>query len=225
MGKTGIIMSAFFVTATTFSVVENRQHLEQAAMVPVAQPIIESITENPRPNQAPPDFEHDETKIPLVSNPMDELKQAIKLEGKEIGKLKEMQQLFDQQLLAVYQKNKQIEWLEAQNQQHAEHSQRVDATRSVDQALKDWSEHEMAIKRLALKNSSLRQQYLPEEENEGYALNKTLTEKHRAQDKQRAAIDARIRYLNEVYRRQQRYYQRRISPRAYQRASPLPVYQ
>jgi len=223
MGKTGIIMGVFFVTAATFSVLENQRHREQAALPQPMQPITESITD-PLPDKIP-DFVHDETRVSLQPNPARELQQALKLEQQEIGKLKDIQQSLDRQLLAVYQKNQQIERLEAQNQQHVIQSDRLRATRSVDQALRDWAEHDAEINRLAVKNSSMRQYYLPEEESEGYALNKAMTAKRKAQDKQRAAVDARIRYLNEVYQRQQKYYRARIRSRAYQRGAPLPVYQ
>ena len=213
MEKSSLIMGIFFAATSSYTIFENQQHIANFSQ-PDLYPISDAFAKISDPIVLPPpvdissEFCCDQS---LVTNPFDDLKNALKRETFELKRLQQTQSAYNQQLKSVYEANYQVRGLESnlKGQQYLQKGQ--EAKKVIDHAIQNWAVHEAEINQLAAKNSSYRQHYLKEEENIGYALNLSMNAERRKKDSQRAAIDARIQYLNELYRHQQSFMQKKMS--------------
>lgn len=228
MGRTGIIMGFFVISATTFSILENMQHVDRLRVsntqLPIAEPapvIARSDTIN---NSTP--YISDElccTEVDVKHSSLIDLKRELSSEQHDLDELKKLQKFVDKQLLTVYQRQHQIEKIAHQYGSEQAQQALKNSNISVGTALRKWAEHNAQIEYLARINSRDRLKYIPDATT-GYLLNESMNKDKRANDYVRAALNIRLQYLNEVYRQQNLYLQRHTNPSAWRSVANLPAY-
>ncbi|MBT5230393.1 MAG: hypothetical protein HOM11_08950 [Methylococcales bacterium] len=229
MGRTGIIMGFFFVSVTTFSILEQQQHTGTRITKGKPEPVTLSQIVSPEHSNSakPDDYMSDELCCDdvVVQNigSYSDLKRELNIEKQQIDDLKKMQASLDQQLYKAYQHKQSIEKISKAYVSERSQYEINRAQVAVDFALENWVKHDAQIDHLAKLNSKYRLNYLPDS-NRAYRMNQVLTKEMRSKDKLRAATDARIQYLNEIYRRQNAYLQQKLRPSVRRNVALMPVY-
>jgi hypothetical protein len=213
MEKSSAIMGVFFAVTSSYTIFENESHLAQQ-LGPKINTIADQVADVSVPILLPPPKDISSELCCLEDGQTDyvyELKNSVRLQQGKIATLREAEQRYNQQLQQVYESGARLEELEkkAKSQKFAEEIRASNA--AIQNGIKNWVSNDKQINLLAAKNSSYRQQYLADDENVGLVLNNAMTEKRKQTDKQRAAVDSRIRYLNEVYRRQQAFMHQKLN--------------